>query len=154
MSGMPAWQYRLDDADLWALVAFMQRLPGLTAPAFAEVAGPAVPGRCTGLADAALDAATAALPADAQRGRRSLSQHACSACHRIPGVTGSDVQVGPPLAGLARRELIAGRVPNTPDHLVQWIRDPQHLKPGTAMPDLAVGERDARDIAAYLHTLR
>jgi cytochrome c len=37
---------------------------------------------------------------------------------------------------------------------VQWIRDPQHLKPGTAMPDLAVGERDARDIAAYLHTLR
>jgi cytochrome c1 len=34
----------------------------------------------------------------------------------------------------------------------QWIRNPQHVSPGTAMPDLNVGERDARDITAFLYT--
>jgi cytochrome c1 len=37
---------------------------------------------------------------------------------------------------------------------VQWLREPQAVHPGTAMPDLDVSERDARDIAAYLGTLR
>ena len=61
--------------------------------------------------------------------------------------------MGPPLAGLGRRALVAGRVPNTAERLQQWIRDPQHLKPGTAMPDLDVGAQDAADMAAYLSTL-
>jgi mono/diheme cytochrome c family protein len=150
MSGMPAWQHRLADEELWAVVAFMQRLPSLTAADFERQAGPGLPGRCTGLADAP----GAPLPANAERGRRALTQHACSACHRIPGVTGSDVQVGPPLAGLGRRALVAGRVPNTAERLQQWIRDPRHLKPGTAMPDLDVGAQDAADMAAYLATLQ
>lgn len=30
MTGMPAWQYRLTDAQLWDLVAFVRRLPGLS----------------------------------------------------------------------------------------------------------------------------
>jgi cytochrome c1 len=34
----------------------------------------------------------------------------------------------------------------------RWIRDPQHVSPGTAMPDLGVGEGDARDITAFLYT--
>ena len=150
MSGMPAWRHRLADEELWAVVAFMQQLPSLTAADFARQAGAQLPGRCEELADAP----QALLPPDADRGRRALPQHACSACHRIPGVTGSPVQVGPPLAGIGRRTLIAGRVPNTPEQLQRWIRDPQHLKPGTAMPDLEVGAQDAADIAAYLGTLR
>ena len=31
MSGMPAWEYRLRDEEIWELVAFMQRLPELNA---------------------------------------------------------------------------------------------------------------------------
>jgi cytochrome c1 len=31
---------------------------------------------------------------------------------------------------------------------------PQAIEPGTAMPNLDVREQDARDIAAYLYTLR
>ena len=31
-----------------------------------------------------------------------------------------------------------------------WLRETQAVKPGTAMPQLGVTERDARDIAAYL----
>jgi cytochrome c1 len=90
---------------------------------------------------------------DPVRGRVALTQYACHACHVIPGVTGSDVHVGPPLAGLARRATIAGNITNTPEHLIAWIRDPQALDQTTAMPNMHVSERDARDIAAYLSTL-
>jgi cytochrome c2 len=94
------------------------------------------------------------MAADAQRGRRALHQHACSACHVIPGITGSNVHVGPPLQGIAARQLIAGTLANTPDNLALWIRETQKVKPGTAMPQLGVAEQDARDMAAYLATLR
>lgn len=30
MTGMPAWGYRLSDDDLWAVVAFVERLPALS----------------------------------------------------------------------------------------------------------------------------
>jgi cytochrome c len=60
--------------------------------------------------------------------------------------------VGPPLDGIALREVVAGKLSNSPDNLEHWIRDPQAVSPGTAMPDLNVGERDARDISAFLYT--
>ena len=62
--------------------------------------------------------------------------------------------VGPPLVGWARRTMVAGYLPNTPDQLVRWITAPQSVAPGNAMPNLGVTDRDARDIAAYLYTLR
>ena len=37
MSGMPAWEYHLADEDLWAVVAFMHRLPSLTPKAYDEI---------------------------------------------------------------------------------------------------------------------
>jgi cytochrome c1 len=36
---------------------------------------------------------------------------------------------------------------------VRWIRDPQAIDPGTAMPNLQVSVATARDMAAYLYTL-
>jgi cytochrome c1 len=62
--------------------------------------------------------------------------------------------VGPPLTSFARRTYIAGEVPNTLEYLVRWIEMPQAIEPGTAMPNLGVTEDQARDIAAYLYTLR
>lgn len=56
-------------------------------------------------------------------------------------------------AGLAGRALIAGKLANTPDNMVLWLRRTQEVKPLTAMPQLGVTEQDARDIAAYLSTL-
>ena len=82
-----------------------------------------------------------------------LRQYACVGCHLIPGVTGSDTHVGPPLSGLADRATLAGRLPNTTDNLVRWIREPQAVKPGTAMPDMGVSEAHAREMAGYLRTL-
>lgn len=71
-------------------------------------------------------------------------------CHRVPGVTGSEVDVGRSLEGLSRRRLIAGALPNSQDKLVRWIRDPQAVDPRTAMPNMGVSERDALDIGAWL----
>lgn len=99
-------------------------------------------------------AARPRLQGDPARGRLALTQYACQACHVIPGITGSDVHVGPPLEGLASRAMIAGSLPNTPDNLVRWIRDPQAVDPQTAMPDMGVSEEHARDMAAYLATLK
>jgi cytochrome c1 len=48
--------------------------------------------------------------------------------------------------------IIAGKLANNPPNMEQWVRDPQHVSTGTAMPDLGVGERDARDITAFLYT--
>jgi cytochrome c1 len=42
-------------------------------------------------------------------------------------------------------------VPNTPANLVRWLRDPQTIAPGSAMPDLGVGTQVALDMAAYLY---
>lgn len=88
-----------------------------------------------------------------ERGVLVMHQHACNACHVIPGVTGGDVHIGPPLAGMARRSQIAGALPNTIENMVRWLRDPQAVDPRTAMPAMGLTERDARDIAAYLALL-
>ena len=150
MSGMPAWQHRLDEAELWSIVAFLQWLPDLDPARYAAFmrGAPAAPS-----CGVKLQGQPAQSAGDAARGRRALFQYACNSCHIIPGVTGAAVHVGPPLEGLARRTRIAGTLANTPDNLVLWLRETQRVKPMTAMPQLAVGEQDARDIAAYLGTL-
>ncbi len=152
MSGMPAWAFRLSDEELWDVVAFVQHLPTLTPQAYAQATQVAIP--VVSPAVSAEARPTPSRPADAGRGLQAMYQYACSACHTIPGVTGSSPNVGPPLAGLASRSLVAGRLANTPDNMVQWLRHPKTIKPSTAMPDMGVTEPDARDMAAYLATLR
>lgn len=94
------------------------------------------------------------LPGDVEAGRSALNAYGCGACHTIPGVAGANSLVGPPLTGWAERSFIAGKLPNVPDHLLQWIRFPQAIEPGTAMPDMDVSEEDAEDMVAYLFSLR
>jgi cytochrome c1 len=151
MSGMPAWRYRLSNDDLWAVVAFLQRLPQLDPQQFEAALASSEASCLTAPVD---ELSAARTPPDAARGKLALHQHACTACHVIPGLAGARVHVGPPLEGLARRQLIAGAVPNTPEQLVRWIRDPHAIDPRTAMPVLGVSESSARDMVAYLATLR
>jgi cytochrome c1 len=54
----------------------------------------------------------------------------------------------------SRRTMIAGELPNSPDNLVRWLRNPKAVESGTAMPDLGLSDDQAHDIAAYLYTLR
>jgi cytochrome c2 len=87
------------------------------------------------------------------RGEMLVSRYGCTACHVIAKEEAKGL-VGPPLTGFANRSYIAGRFPNEPIDMQQWLQHPQTMKPGTSMPDLGVSERDACDIAAYLATLR
>lgn len=89
-----------------------------------------------------------------ERGRDALQTYGCISCHTIPGVEGANGTVGPPLDFWSRRTYIAGEVPNTPEYLIKWIQAPQAIEPGTAMPLLGVSRQDARDMAAYLYTLK
>jgi cytochrome c oxidase assembly factor CtaG len=87
-------------------------------------------------------------------GRRAILRYGCGSCHTIPGVPGAHARVGPSLDGIARQSYLAGNLQNEPRNMIAWVRHPQHLHPPNAMPDLGVSEADARDIAAYLYTLR
>jgi cytochrome c2 len=90
---------------------------------------------------------------DPEQGREAIYAYGCGSCHQIPGVPSANATVGPPLENWANRYYIAGTLTNTPDNLITWIRNPQGIEPGTAMPNLDVTEQEARDMAAYLYTL-
>lgn len=96
--------------------------------------------------------AAAVTGGDPDRGEAMFIQYGCGGCHGLKHVRKATGMVGPPLDGIAVRAIIAGKLSNSPDNMQRWIRDPQHVTPGTAMPDLRVGERDARDITAFLYT--
>lgn len=89
---------------------------------------------------------------DAERGADAIRRFGCGACHAIPGIPGAEGQVGPPLAGIGGRAYIAGVLTNTPEHMVRWIVNPRGVDSLTAMPNVGVGEGEARDIAAYLYS--
>jgi cytochrome c len=89
---------------------------------------------------------------DPDRGEAMFIQYGCGSCHAMNNVRTAAGSVGPPLDGIATRVIIAGHLANTPPNMEKWIRDPQHVSPGTAMPDLHVGEEDARDITAFLYS--
>lgn len=91
---------------------------------------------------------------DPQLGKVAIRKYGCETCHTIPGVEGATGIVGPPLDRIGSRVYLAGQLENTPENLMRWIRDPQGIEPGTAMPDMRVTEKDGRDIAAYLYTLQ
>jgi cytochrome c len=97
---------------------------------------------------------TAFTGGDAKRGKQAIAGFGCGTCHEIGGVPGAHGRVGPPLDGVGERSMIAGQLPNTPDNMVRWLLDPPAVEPGTAMPDLVNDEQTARDMAAYLYTLR
>jgi cytochrome c2 len=96
--------------------------------------------------------AAATTGGDPRRGEAMFIQYGCGSCHGLKHVRKASGAVGPPLDGIAVRAMIGGKLDNTPANLQAWIRDPQRITPGTAMPDLQVGERDARDISAFLYT--
>jgi mono/diheme cytochrome c family protein len=88
-----------------------------------------------------------------RQGKVEIVAFGCGSCHTIPGIAQANGMVGPPLSRFAERAYIGGQVPNTGEWLIKWIMVPQSIEPGTAMPNLGVSERQARDMAAYLYTL-
>jgi cytochrome c2 len=107
------------------------------------------------LAGSSSAAFSTAIPGgDPQRGAALIKSVGCGACHFIPGIGDADGKVGPPLTDEGDRAIIAGVLANTPDNMITWLKDPQSVVPGNAMPNLGLNDHEARDIAAYLYTLR
>ncbi|HUQ89248.1 MAG TPA: cytochrome c oxidase subunit II [Vicinamibacterales bacterium] len=89
-----------------------------------------------------------------QRGLQVVQQSACVMCHTVRG-TAAGGRIAPDLTHLATRATIAsGTLPRTPDNLRRWIRDPQSIKPGSRMPNLALPDNDIAALVAYLEQLK
>jgi cytochrome c2 len=91
---------------------------------------------------------------NAARGAKLIGSIGCGACHSIPGIEGAEGKVGPPLTDIGERGYIGGVLANTPENMIIWLKNPQAVVPGNAMPNLGLNDHEARDIAAYLYTLR
>lgn len=91
----------------------------------------------------------------ATKGLALFQSSTCINCHAIAGVTGADSRVGPDLTHIAsRKQLAAGILENTPENMRQWLKNPQHIKPGALMPDFYLTDEQLDQLSAYLETLR
>jgi cytochrome c oxidase subunit 2 len=90
----------------------------------------------------------------ARAGAAAFTRDQCASCHTIRG-TSARGQVGPDLTHIGSRASIGAlTLPNTAAALRDWLRDPQHWKPGNRMPDLGLPPADIRSLVAYLQGLR
>jgi mono/diheme cytochrome c family protein len=142
MTGMPAWEFRLSNEDLWSVVAFVHALPTLNRTEYLALTSEAPLHQCAGATDFDSAAEVSA--------KVLLLQYGCHSCHQIEGIVGPKSYAGPTLIDWPRRHYIAGTLPNTPENLVRWVVDPPRVVPQTLMPDLGVPEKHARIIADYL----
>jgi cytochrome c oxidase subunit 2 len=87
-------------------------------------------------------------------GRHVFESQACMNCHTIAGTVAKGT-FGPDLTHLMSRDTIAaGAATNTPEHLRQWISNPDAIKPGSLMPAMQLSDPDLDALTAYLETLR
>ncbi|HET9572430.1 MAG TPA: cytochrome c oxidase assembly protein [Methyloceanibacter sp.] len=91
---------------------------------------------------------------DPERGAALIGRIGCGTCHIVPGIPGATGLVGPPLDHMGSRIYIAGVLRNTPDNMIAWLRNPQAIVSGNAMPNMGLDRKQAQDIAGYLYTLR
>jgi mono/diheme cytochrome c family protein len=88
----------------------------------------------------------------AERGRGLVDNVGCKGCHVVAGDTrmrdsrALSFDIAPELS------LVGSKV--NPDWLYDWIRNPRHFRPSTQMPSLRLTDAEARDVVAYLMTLK
>ena len=84
--------------------------------------------------------------AAAERGKQLFySKYACQSCH-IADYKNDKGYIGPALASVGTRL--------TPAWIYTWLKDPNALRPGTLMPNFSLKDEEARDLTAFLTTLK
>ncbi len=87
-------------------------------------------------------------------GQQRFMELACFNCHTIRG-TRAKGKFGPDLTHLMSRQMLAsGMIPNDHQNLLDWLLDPQDIKPGCRMPNMRLKPEDAEHLAKYLETLK
>jgi cytochrome c len=86
-------------------------------------------------------------------GREFFVLKGCTGCHVAPGMPNGG-QIGPNQTHFSQRPTIAGGLlPNTPEAVERWLKDPPAVKPGTLMPNLSLTDDQIKDLTAYLYSL-
>lgn len=89
---------------------------------------------------------------NAARGKDLVGAIGCKGCHvveddkRMRDARGFSYDVAP--------ELTRAGSKLDPDWMFEWVKNPRHFRPTTRMPSLRLTDQEARDIVAYLSTLR
>lgn len=92
---------------------------------------------------------------NAENGKALIARYGCTMCHGIPGVEGPRGNLGPALDHIGSQPAISnGTVKVTPETLVKFVQNPQSVNPQSSMPPLGLTEPEARDVTAYLLTLK
>lgn len=100
------------------------------------------------------DGAALASFEDSRQGQYVFEHEACISCHTIAGTVATG-RYGPDLTHLMSRATIAaGAAQNTRDQLLEWVSDPNQIKPGSLMPAMHLSDRQNEQITAYLLTLK
>jgi cytochrome c oxidase subunit II len=87
-------------------------------------------------------------------GQEIFMRSPCPLCHNIQGTDASG-KTGPDLTHFAgRRSIAAATLPNRRPLLAAWIVDPQHIKPGNAMPMMDIRPGELEPLLDYLESLK
>ena len=96
------------------------------------------------------------VPSPVETGRAIFQSKGCATCHRHDGLgaprvlSGSD---GEP-AGWTLTDVSGApdltRYPPDPDFVRRWLKNPQAIRPGAAMPDLGLNEEEIEALLAFL----
>ncbi|MER3523155.1 MAG: hypothetical protein C4326_03600 [Ignavibacteria bacterium] len=88
----------------------------------------------------------------AQRGKELFETIGCQACHVAGAMTkvretrGTSYDIAPELTRVGSKV--------NPDWLYDWVRNPRHFNPTTKMPNLRLTDNEAKDIVAFLMTMK
>ncbi len=151
MTGMPAFMFRMPDADLWAVAAWVKQMPDLTPDQYAARRERAK-AQAYRRGGSAASARRSRIPSGADwrwpstAASAATSYRVCRRARNRRSVRRSPASAGAPSS--------PERWKTTPpiSRLSSPIRKP--CVPHGAMPDMRVDPRDAADIVAYLRSLR
>jgi len=92
------------------------------------------------------------LGGNSEHGKLVVDAVGCKACHvvendeRVRQLRGTSYDIAPELTRVGSKV--------NPDWLFDWVRNPKHFSPDTRMPNLRLTDGEAKDIVAYLMTLK
>jgi len=96
----------------------------------------------------------AARDSEIKTGRAAFLSLSCVNCHTVSGTSAAGT-FGPDLSHLMSRDTLgSGVIPNTPENLRAWVKDPQAIKPGNLMPNMQLNSRELDQVVAYLSALK
>ncbi len=101
--------------------------------------------QASGFDSQALDLSTLNSEAAARGKELFYTKYACQSCH-IADYKKDKGYVGPALAGVGDRL--------TPVWTYRWLKNPTAILPGTSMPNFSLPDHEARDLTAFLATLK